>query len=640
MNRLIFVLILCALPFLAKSQGVHLLFQCSEKMNNPYGFFADVMRPSPNYDYSYMKQELSMMKNAGAENLRCDIYYNSLNNSHSGILDEVLSNTFHDSIDYLGICFDPELYKKIWVDNTQFQSYLSLLRNKYIGRLKYLEFFNEVNYCTQNGIFDHYITDLKQIDMLKNQNSDLKILFSGVGDPKGIFLDQMMAKGAYRYFDIMNLHIYPDSENQLINYFHVVRANMDKYHWNKPVWITEIGMHTAQTSTDNTNMEFFIKVVPVALKKIGLAVKGLKYGILHDPDTGYSTLNDDEADTYVKGLGAIPVYITFDQLRDTDVKALPVLVATSDESFPDKYFQFLLDYVKRGGTIILPYGAPFYYNRTVEGWRGVGNELANQLHIGQLFWWTSEGKQLFAPEVPSVSNSNKHFGVNYTFKFDKETGRTAIYLTNRMLTGKDNMVPITFAGNNKYKGVVAALYQLNSDLKGNIIIQTRENTQRFINRELEQARRIARYYLTSFAYGVDRIFWYNFRSNELNTSYSEDNFGVVHQDLSPKPAYYAYKALTTFCPNGSTRPTLEVFGDIFISKWVKPDGKKVWAIWNANGTCYQSVSIIGSPKYYDFLGREIYNTNSNNFKITSGVTYIIGVNNVTFNKGTKHERIL
>lgn len=90
------------------------------------------------------------------------------------------------------------------------------------------------------------------------------------------------------------------------------------------------------------------------------------------------------------------------------------------------------------------------------------------------------------------------------------------------------------------------------------IVQTRLRTQRYVNKEMEQARRVARIYLISFAYGVDKVFWYNFRSYEKDPYYTEDNFGIVHSDLTPKPAYYAYKTMTTLCPSGSTRPVLEV----------------------------------------------------------------------------------
>lgn len=98
--------------------------------------------------------------------------------------------------------------------------------------------------------------------------------------------------------------------------------------------------------------------------------------------------------------------------------------------------------------------------------------------------------------------------------------------------------------------------------------------------------------------------------------------------MSPKPAYYAYKALTASCSDGSTRSILEVHGDIYISNWVRLDGKKVWAIWNAKGICYQGLTITGNPKYYNYLGNVISKTEQNNFKTGSGVMYIVGAENV------------
>lgn len=71
------------------------------------------------------------------------------------------------------------------------------------------------------------------------------------------------------------------------------------------------------------------------------------------------------------------------------------------------------------------------------------------------------------------------------------------------------MTTITIAGNDSYKGAVAAVYRLNSELKGSIIIQTRVRTVSNFNKENEQARILPRLYLTSFAYGVDKVFGTN-----------------------------------------------------------------------------------------------------------------------------------
>ena len=45
------------------------------------------------------------------------------------------------------------------------------------------------------------------------------------------------------------------------------------------------------------------------------------------------------------------------------------------------------------------------------------------------------------------------------------------------------------------------------------------------------------------AAGVERTFLYEFRAPEKDDSYSEDNFGIVHADFSPKPAYELLQSL-------------------------------------------------------------------------------------------------
>lgn len=625
MSRIILTVLFFALyPIIGVAQKVTPYFDCTSKLENSYGICTHFTRTDKRNDYATMAVQLKMMKSVGIGNVRCDIDYGTINNNGTGILDEVLTATKNYGINFLGIAYDSEFYKKTWSSAKNFKGYLATLENKYVNRFSELEFVNEVDLCKQNDVCRHYLQGLKTFEDIKKSNPSIKILFSGVSDTRSKMLDTLMANGAYRYFDIMNLHAYPNNEDSLIARFNALKRNMEKYHWNKPVWITEIGMHTASNlDKSNTNDEFFTKVVPQALKMIGKSVKGLNYGVIRDTKAKYSTLTDSEIEEYILKRNAIPMFLTLDQLKDVDVSKVPVIVATSDESFPSQYFPYLLNYVKRGGTTILPYGAPLYYDRAESGWKSVGSMYANQLHIGELFWWTDEAKKLNAPETPTYSKESSQFGYNYAYTFDKNTGRTARYLTSSSLRGNDKMMPITYAGNDKYRGVVAALYQLNSDLKGNFIIQTRVRTQRYVDKEVEQARRLARFYLTSFAYGIDKVFWYNFRACEIDSTYSEDNFGIVHKDLSPKPAFYAYKTMTTMCPSGSTRPTLTINGDIYTSSWKKPDGTKVSAIWSPNGICYIDLPIQ-SVKIYDYLGKPVRLQRKGKLIITSGVTYIIG----------------
>lgn len=63
----------------------------------------------------------------------------------------------------------------------------------------------------------------------------------------------------------------------------------------------------------------------------------------------------------------------------------------------------------------------------------------------------------------------------------------------------------------------------------------------------EQAQLLARCYLSAVAAQVDtNISWYDFRDDGNNPFYHEHHFGVIRNDMTPKPAY---RALGTVCRN-------------------------------------------------------------------------------------------
>lgn len=144
----------------------------------------------------------------------------------------------------------------------------------------------------------------------------------------------------------------------------------------------------------------------------------------------------------------------------------------------------------------------------------------------------------------------------------------------------------------------------------------------------EQARRIARIFLISYAYGIDKVLWYNLKSREKDDFYNEDHFGLLHKDLTPKPAFQAYKTLVAMCPSGSTRPTLEVRGKTYLSSWCRPDGKNVWAVWSTkeNGT---AIKIQGKYSAFNWMGKRIKKNVKN--AIGTGVTYYVGAKSIDFN---------
>lgn len=83
-------------------------------------------------------------------------------------------------------------------------------------------------------------------------------------------------------------------------------------------------------------------------------------------------------------------------------------------------------------------------------------------------------------------------------------------------------------------------------------------------------------------------------------------FGIVHKDLSPKPAFEAMKVLTTLCPNGSTRPQMARQVGRYVLSWTRPDGVKMWAVWHQSETETVSVSWQGELKRcLTDLGKEV-----------------------------------
>ena len=616
-SRIITVLfIFCLIPYSLSAQSIKPFFECTKKLQGPYGMCAHFTFTNSKGDYDTRDQQAAILHSLGCNIVRSDVLYNFVNNSNTGILDAAMSSTYNNKLGLLGIIYDFRLSKSSWANTSDFHKYVETLKSHYASKLKYVEFHNEVNFSKLPYLGKRYVDDLQELQALKKRNKRLKIVFSGIADTRYDFLDSVMSIGGYKYFDIMNFHTYRAPED-IPTVMKIIADNMKKYHWSKPVWLTECGMNTAKYDLGETNYDFYIKVVPTALRKIGYKLKGLKVGVINDFERKYFSLSDSEISEYTKQ-GAVCKFFKLGEISNLNPKDTPVLFLAPREFFYSEFFPAVLTYVRNGGTIVLPYGAPFYFDSSENG-KGVGKMYANMLHIGQLYWWDPEAKRLSLQQETAFCKGNTDFGVDYNFG-SKQGVISPRYLTSTQLKGKDRMTPITYAGDNNYKGVVAALYQLNSDLKGNIIIQTRIGSKAYTNLEDEQARSVARFHIMAFAYGIDKVFWYKFRSNEQDLYYSEDNFGIVHKDLSPKPAYYAYKTLIKMLPNGSTRPTLQISDGIYKAQWRRPDSKLVSAYWCKTGFTYLYPS--SNVGVYNYLGKTV--SNHGMIKVTSGVTYVVG----------------
>lgn len=141
-----------------------------------------------------------------------------------------------------------------------------------------------------------------------------------------------------------------------------------------------------------------------------------------------------------------------------------------------------------------------------------------------------------------------------------------------------------------------------------------------------QAARTPRIFLLAFACGIEKVFFYNLRSYEQTLSEKEDFFGLLHNDLSPKPSFNTYKTLIRFCPSGSTRPVAKKVGNTYLAEWIKPDGVKVAAIWNVSSLPTPFLKITGDYKMYDSFGH----SKNDPEQINENVTYVENYKTISF----------
>lgn len=141
--------------------------------------------------------------------------------------------------------------------------------------------------------------------------------------------------------------------------------------------------------------------------------------------------------------------------------------------------------------------------------------------------------------------------------------------------------------------------------------------------EEEQARRLPRIFLISFAYGVDKVIWYEMRSRERDDYDKEENFGLLHSDLTPKPAFNSYKTLIEMCPSGSSRPKLRVEDDVYYCEWTTPDDQRVTAIWSPSQKRKFKAKLEGrNSKVVDFLGNR--KPHKKTIEISDKLLYLVG----------------
>jgi hypothetical protein len=374
-------------------------------------------------------------------------------------------------------------------------------------------------------------------------------------------------------------------------------------------------------------------IIRSGLKAIDPAREQWSVAMLDDPTYGRG-FTAESADTAREMF--LPTRVGSVRLADLatlDPAEVQVLLMPPDEAFPGPQFAAIQDYVRRGGVVVLWFGVPLYYEMVPDaqgGWlqKGADEKFRRSLHIGWEAWWIKEGVPETSKKVVAADGWDK------ALPFPEKCPEATRFLNGGAMAKGDRFIPLVRVQEGDYQGTVAAAYALDSDLKGGVIVSTFRSLGRNVSVD-RQGMICPRAYLIALQAGVEHMFWYEFQAVEIDPYYNEHHFGMVHADLSPKPAYTALVALTRLRPSGSKTGVGEWRnGDgVYFPHWTRPDGETVWAVWRALGSGDCTIQVAGSVKgSYDHLGKErplALKGGRATFELDESILYLVGPKQLT-----------
>ena len=142
-----------------------------------------------------------------------------------------------------------------------------------------------------------------------------------------------------------------------------------------------------------------------------------------------------------------------------------------------------------------------------------------------------------------------------------------------------------------------------------------------------QARYLIRAYALAHSFGVESMMQYDFQDDGPRRDYTEHNFGMTFQNLTPKPSFAAVAFMTLTLGNaatlgdfGSDPKTHRILG------FERADGRRVYVAW-----AVEKPVEIAIPEYFDgkaFTVRNLYGTPvkaapKDGLKLTEEPAYII-----------------
>ena len=503
-------------------------------------------------DFDHLDGEIALMKCGGFTSVRFDLSARDLAKEGSyAKWDRVV-----DALTAAGI--DPLPVFCGWPGDWADEAFLRCLRTtaaRYRGKIRTWEIWNEENIeqFWRNVSAKDYVGLLaKARAAIRAEIPDARLVLGGLaGAPVG-YVRELYRYGAKGHFDVMNVHPYcfpfaPD--DTLAKELGAIRSVMREFgDGDKPIWITEIGWPTHRLGVPVRN----VWTNGLAIARPDLKSWRAVYasydadGIPQDETFRCDLLARLPRGSTLEICTATPLG---ERLRHggVDLVIMPFTTSYAETTLDDIY-----EFVRTGGTVVAAGGIPFgsRFRRLADGRWGKLRNLGDE--------W-----------MPAL----RRFHLDYSaFWIDKALPENVRIVTGTNLKPGDRIVPFeTIRDKNGSEVPLALVVKYGSDLKGNLIVDgfwgegydsidpvSEERQAEYLVRAAEIAE----------DEGVARFYPYEFRAPEKSSFWSEDHFGILHSDLTPKPAYAALSRRG----GGFFRTRQDADGRWWI---VRPDGEDV-----------------------------------------------------------------
>lgn len=551
-------------------------------------------------EFELAEREFNLLRNAGIRQIRVDFDWSGVEKRPGewdfSRLDRLVELAERSSIRILPILdYDVPWARPAIRHLEKYCEYVRRVVGRYHDRIRVWEVWNEPDsagtWGTTPSARDYVRLLEAAAEEIRTVDPDLTILSGGMSRIPWAFWEEAFAAGIAEHCDAFNLHPYrweggPEAPS-LVEDLKRFRDMMERHGaGNKPVWITEIGWPTHRNSD-----LYWRGVFATLLEAAGVAPEG-RIILIDDPQYGIRLPFDPEK-VFPEREFIRTDYEKYDTIH---LESFAVLIPTYGEGMPLTFFDRLLSFIAAGGTVLLPGGGPLYYDLRIDPTSGeprceqASETYREQLRIGWKSWWRDE-------RVPEYTTRLRSAHPAFP-----ESQWAHIYLDGSRLEDGDQFLSLAEGVRGNFSGTVAGVIRYHDG--GALGMLTGTPYPRSVTEEL-QAAMLVRSAVLAASGGAARFFWYELQSTETSATDKEAHFGLLHRDLSPKPAFAAAVWLNAQLPAGA-----EVTVDVdsagnYRAAWRKDDDVEVQLFWRCEKEYVLERQSEG--QWFDLYGKPLSN---------------------------------